>query len=95
MRNSQKLVSALAALKPGLLNRYGIVEIGFCSWWTNQRNVTSDITIIVELSRPLGWEFYALKSFLEYKLKMSIDLTTWNGMKPIVRDEVKQITRFV
>jgi predicted nucleotidyltransferase len=95
MRNNQRLVSTLAALKPGLQSRYGVVQIGFCSWWTNQKDVTSDITIIVELSRPLGWEFYALKAFLEYKLKMSIDLATWSGIKPMVREEVKQITRFV
>jgi predicted nucleotidyltransferase len=95
MRNNQHLVSTLASLKAGLQNRFGVVQIGFCSWWTNQKHVTSDITIIVELSRPLGWEFYTLKAFLEYKLKMSIDLVTWNGIKPIVREEVKQITRFV
>ena len=95
MRNNQRLVSTLAALKPGLQNRFGVVQIGFCSWWTNQKDVTSDITIIVELSRPLGWEFYALKAFLEYKLNMSIDLATWSGIKPMVRDEIKQITRFV
>ncbi len=95
MRNNQKIVTTIASLKPSLLAKYGVVNIGFCSWWTNQKNVTSDITIVVELNRPLGWDFYALKSFLEYKLKMAIDLTTWNGMKPMVRDEVRQITRFV
>ncbi len=95
MRNNQRIVSTIAALKPQLKTKYGVESIGFCSWWTNTKSVTADLTIIVELNQPLGWEFYSLKSLLEGKLKMHIDLTTWNGIKPMVREEVKQMTRMI
>jgi predicted nucleotidyltransferase len=95
MPNNQRIVSIIAGLKPTLERKYGVKTIGFCSWWTNQKNATSDITVIVDLDKPLGWDFYALKNFLEAKLRMHIDLTTWAGIKPIVRDEVKEITRFI
>ena len=95
MRNNQRLVKNLASLKPVLKTRYGVERIGFSNWWTNQKTVTSDMTIIVDLNEPLGWKFYGLKSFLEAKLQMHIDLTTLQGVKPIIREEVESLTRFV
>ena len=70
-------------------------KIGFCAWWTNKQEPTSDLTIVVTLRKPMGWRFYALKDFLEYKLNCQIDLTTVEGIKPMVREEVLSMTKFV
>lgn len=95
MRSNQRLVKTIAAVKPVIRQKYGVERIGFTNWWTNQKLVTSDLTIVVELNKPLGWQFYALKSYLESKLQLHIDLTTMEGIKPIIREEVESLTRFV
>jgi ParB family chromosome partitioning protein len=51
--------------------------------------------IVVDLDEPMGWRFYALKGFLEAKLQMRIDLTTHEGVKPVIREEFESMIRFV
>jgi predicted nucleotidyltransferase len=95
MRSNHTLVKSIAALKPILKSRFGVNRIGFTGWWTNQQRITSDLTIVVELDEPMGWRFYALKGFLEAKLQMRIDLTTHEGVKPVIREEFESMIRFV
>ena len=95
MRSNHTLVRTIAALKPVLNSRYGVNRIGFTGWWTNQQKITSDLTIVVELDEPMGWKFYALKGFLEAKLQMHVDLTTHQGVKPMIREEFESMIRFV
>lgn len=95
MRSNHTLVRTIASLKPVLKSRFGVNRIGFTGWWTNQQKITSDLTIVVELDEPMGWKFYALKGFLEAKLQMHVDLTTHQGVKPMIREEFESMIRFV
>jgi predicted nucleotidyltransferase len=95
MRNNGRWTAILSDNKRVLQEKYGVEKIGFCAWWTNKQEPTSDLTIVVTLRKPMGWRFYALKDFLEYKLNCNIDLTTVEGIKPMVREEVLSMTKFV
>ena len=95
MRNNGRWTAILSDNKRVLQEKYGVEKIGFCAWWTNKQEPTSDLTIVVTLRKPMGWRFYALKDFLEYKLNCEIDLTTVEGIKPMVREEVLSMTKFV
>jgi predicted nucleotidyltransferase len=95
MRNNGRWTAILSDNKRVLQEKYGVEKIGFCAWWTNKQEPTSDLTIVVTLRKPMGWRFYALKDFLEYKLNCQIDLTTVEGIKPMVREEVLSMTKFV
>ena len=95
MRNNGRWTAILSDNKRVLQEKYGVEKIGFCAWWTNKQEPTSDLTIVVTLRKPMGWRFYALKDFLEYKLNCNIDLTTVDGIKPMVREEVLSMTKFV
>jgi len=95
MRSNGRWTAILSDNKRVLQEKYGVEKIGFCAWWTNKQEPTSDLTIVVTLRKPMGWRFYALKDFLEYKLNCQIDLTTVEGIKPMVREEVLSMTKFV
>ena len=95
MRSNGRWTAILSDNKKVLQEKYGVEKIGFCAWWTNKQEPTSDLTIVVTLREPMGWRFYALKDFLEYKLNCQIDLTTVEGIKPMVREEVLSMTKFV
>lgn len=63
--------------------KYGVKRIGiFGSRVRNEAHDTSDVDILVEFSRPIGWEFVDLKEHLESLLNAPVDLVTINALKP-------------
>lgn len=45
---------------------------------------TSDIDLLVELSQPMGFEFFALEEFLSKAMGRNVELSTRAGMRPRV-----------
>ena len=63
------ILSKLKELKPELHEKYAVSEIGlFGSFSDDSYTDDSDIDIIVELERPIGWKFFTLKSILKKSL---------------------------
>jgi len=83
----------LKPLKPLLAKRFNVSDLGvFGSYATNQQTQNSDVDILVEFSRPIGWEFVELKQMLEEVLGLEVDLVTRKALRPEMRDEVmKQV----
>lgn len=88
---SEDLKSKLSALKPELAKRFGVKEIGFFgSYARGEDSKDSDIDILVEFSRPIGWSFFDLKDFLEDALEERVDLGTKKALKPRIKDKILQ-----
>jgi predicted nucleotidyltransferase len=89
----QQLFDKLRELKPILYQKYGIRRIGvFGSYATGTQHEGSDVDLLVELTRPLGWEYFGLASRFEELLHTKVDVATENELKPRVKDEViKQV----
>lgn len=83
MAELSKIKDALIFLKPILVSKYHVSEIGlFGSIVRNDFDPeSSDIDIIVDFSRPVGIEFIDLGNFLEEKLKRKVDLVSKKGIK--------------
>ena len=61
----------LGKLKPYLREKYGVKKIGVFGSYARgeeRRRNPSDIDILIELEKPIGWEFFYLKDYLEKKL---------------------------
>ncbi len=73
----------LVKLKPELIEKYAISEIGLFGSVVRDdfSAATSDIDIIVDFSRPVGVEFIDLADYLEQKFKRKIDLVSKKGIK--------------
>lgn len=72
-----------------LIQKYYVEKIGvFGSYAREEQKVTSDIDILVEFNRPVGFEFIELKDYLESIFNKPVDLVTVKGLKPIMRDEI-------
>jgi len=79
----------LSKLKPYLREKYGVKKIGvFGSYARGEEKESSDIDILIELEKPIGWEFFYLKDYLEKKLGREIDLVTVNALKPRIRERI-------
>jgi uncharacterized protein len=93
MINKDDILARLKELKPTLYRDFAVKEIGlFGSFSDNSFDEESDIDIIVELERPIGWKFFSLEIYLESIFNRKIDLVTKNALKEQLRDSIlKQV----
>lgn len=89
MITKNEILSKLKELKPSLNRDYAVSEIGlFGSFSDGTCNENSDIDIIVELERPIGWKYFTLELYLEQIFNRKIDLVTKNSIKEAIRDSI-------
>lgn len=83
--NRAELLERLTTLKPWLAAE-GISRVRlFGSHARNEAGPDSDIDLLVELSRPLGLQFFALEAALSERLGRKVDLVTAEDLHRIVR----------
>ena len=69
-----------------LTNDYSVKKIGlFGSFSEGSATEDSDIDILVEFDKPIGWRFLSLEIYLEKIFGRKIDLVTKNAL----RDQMK------
>ncbi|MCS7222904.1 MAG: nucleotidyltransferase family protein, partial [Anaerolineae bacterium] len=66
MLNREEIIASLRQHYPYLAARYGIKRIGlFGSYAHGDSGEASDIDLIVEFERPIGFQFVELAEYLE------------------------------
>lgn len=96
MLTSSNIEHILRNLKPMLSEKYEVERIGyFGSYARGEQTKDSDIDILVEFRRPLGWAFFDLQELLEQKLQQKVDLVSIKALKEQLRDEILRQTRYV
>jgi predicted nucleotidyltransferase len=96
MITKAEILSKLTELKPILYEDYAVKEIGlFGSYSDNSNTEESDIDILIELEKPIGWKFFTLELFLENVFKKKIDLVTKNALKEQMKDQILKQVDFV
>ena len=81
-----ELLAKLRELKPWL-EEQGIVNVRlFGSYARDEARPDSDADLLVNLSKPMGWEFYSLADDLAERLGVAVDLCSDNGLRnPCIR----------
>ncbi len=96
MKTQAEISQQLKEIKPYLRQKFSVNKIGyFGSYARNTHTENSDLDILVELEKPLGWEFFDLQEYLENTLKLKVDLTTVNGLKQQLKEAILQSTKYV
>jgi len=86
----------LKDLKPILASKFNVERIGyFGSYADKSQTENSDLDILVEFSKPVGWEFFTLEKFLEDRLGLKIDLVTKNALKEQLKHSILNQVRYV
>jgi uncharacterized protein len=84
VESTDTLKSIIKQEYPYLKNHFGIKRIGiFGSFSTRKINEKSDIDLVVEFEKPIGFQFMVLAEFLENKLGRKVDILTPDGIKTI------------
>jgi len=86
----QDILSSLKKLKGDVAREYSVKTIGvFGSVARDELTGTSDIDLLVEFSKPVGFvTFMRLENFLSEKLGTQVDLVTSDSLKPVIRQDV-------
>jgi hypothetical protein len=86
----QDILSSLKKLKGEVAKEYSVKTIGvFGSVARNEQTGKSDIDLLVEFSKPVGFvTFMRLENFLSEQLGKQVDLVTSDSLKPVIRQDV-------
>ena len=89
MNTADDILKKLKELKPDLYKHYSVKEIGlFGSFSDDSSNKQSDIDLLVELEKPIGWKFFTLEIYLERIFNRKIDMVTKNALKEQIREKI-------
>jgi predicted nucleotidyltransferase len=81
-----EILSRLKDLRPWLRER-GVSRVRlFGSHARNEAGTDSDIDLLVDLSRPMGLEFFGIEADLSEALGAPVDMHTPGGLHRIVLD---------
>ena len=96
MITRNEIISKLVELKPILYKEYSVREIGlFGSFSDNSFTEDSDIDILVEFEKPIGWKFFSLELYLEKIFGRKIDLVTKNALKDQMKDMILRQVNYI
>ena len=96
MITKNDILTKLKELKPMLYQNYSVKEIGlFGSFSEGDFSEESDIDILVELEKPIGWKFFSLELYLEQIFKRKVDLVTKNALKDQIKDKILNQINYV
>jgi len=97
---NDKKKEILEKIKPKIikiLRKYKIKRAGiFGSFARGEAKNSSDIDILVEPTKNMGFKFAGLETHLSKVLKKKIDLVSYNGISPYLKDKIlKQEIRII
>lgn len=96
MVNRNDIILKLKELKPILLRDYSVTKIGlFGSFADETFTEESDIDLLVEFERPIGWKFFTLEIYLEKIFNRKIDIVTKNSLKEQLRENILKRVNYV
>jgi len=89
MLTQDDILIKLRELKPILYQDYSVKQIGlFGSFSENTNSLDSDIDILVDLEKPIGWKYFSLEIYLEKEFWCKIDLVTKNALKEQIKSRI-------
>ena len=86
----EQVVRILQEKNPELAQQFGVKSLSlFGSVARDEASAQSDVDLLVEFNRPIGYfGLFALQDHLEKLLNCRVDLGTLNSLKPNIRERV-------
>ena len=97
MRTREELLKILRNELPYLRKNFNVKCIGlFGSYARSEQRIGSDVDILVEFSKPVGFfKFVELEDYLSKKLGVKVDLVTPDALKPAIKPRIMQEVVYV
>jgi len=92
LKNETKKIEVIKKIKPKIiriLRKNKIKRAGiFGSYARGEAKKNSDIDIIIEPTKDMGFKFAGLEIQLTKALKKKVDLVSYNGISPHLKDKI-------
>jgi hypothetical protein len=97
MNSIDETIQTIAETKEQLRSEFGVIGIGiFGSVVRGEHDAGSDVDILVEFERPIGFvKFARLEKRLSELLGMPVDLVTKKALKPHMGKRILEEVRYV
>jgi len=96
METKSDIIRKLKEIKPQLFSEYSVKSIGLFGSYADETNTEeSDIDILLEFEKPIGWKFFTLEIYLERILGKKVDLVTRNGLKDQIKNQILNQLEYV
>lgn len=96
MISKNDILNKLSDLKPMLYKDYSVTQIGLFGSFSDDSNTDeSDIDLLVEFEKPIGWKYFSLEIYLENIFKRKIDLVTKSALKKQIKDNILNQVKYV
>lgn len=97
MKNFDEIMKQLQAHKQNLKDNYGVTSVGvFGSYVRGEQTEKSDIDMLVELEKPVGFvKFIQLEKYISTLLGIKVDLATKKALKPYIGQRILREVRYV
>ena len=89
----EEIKRILAEHKEELREQHHVQSMGiFGSYVRGDQTLKSDVDILVEFDKPVGWEIVDLRDYLEKILDMKVDLVTKRAVskKPLLWESIQE-----
>lgn len=91
MKTLNEITTILKTHKEGFHLKYHINELAiFGSYSRGENTENSDIDILFDYDKEIGWEFLRFATELEDLLKLKVDLVSKKGIKPKYFTEIEK-----
>ncbi len=100
MRSKREILRILQDHLPYMASTYGVKRIGlFGSYASGTPTEESDIDVVVEFDRPIGFRFVEFADYLERLLGKRVDVLTPTGIQAIrieyIAEQIEESTVYV
>ena len=97
MKTFEEIKGILQKHKDELKEQYGLKEIGiFGSYVKGEQNEESDLDILIELEKPIGFvKFMKLENVLSRLIGIRVELVTKKALKPYIGKRILEEVKYV
>ena len=96
MQTKNQIINKLREMKPLLFTEYSVKEIGIFGSYADETNTEeSDIDLLVEFDKPIGWKFFSLELYLENIFGKKVDLVTKNALKAQIKSQIMNQLEYI
>ncbi len=97
MLSKKRIISIIEAEIPFLKKEYQVKKIGlFGSYARGEQNVSSDIDLLVEFGKPIGFfTLFKLEDYLSDKLGIKVEIVTPRALKELITPTIMRDVIYV
>lgn len=88
-KDTKALIERIKNKSLPVLKKYGVTKAGiFGSYATGEQNKNSDIDILIEPPKGIGFGFVGIQFELETRLKKKVDLLSYGAIHPLLKKRI-------